>query len=74
VSYSAAQATERGEPQAPPIGVRASYNKGTRVLELTFTEPLERFRTVTVSLTDEITGTDGLPLKPYSVTFTLGGS
>lgn len=74
VSYSAVQATERGEPQAPPIGVQASYNKGTRVLELTFTEPLERFRTVTVSLTEEIKGTDGLPLKPYSVTFTLGGS
>lgn len=72
--YSAAQATERGEPQAPPLDVRASYNKGTRVLELTFTEPLERFRTVTVSLTEEIKGTDGLPLKPYSVTFTLGGS
>lgn len=74
VSYSAAQARERGEPQAPPIGVRASYTKGTRVLELTFTEPLQRFRTVTVSLTEEIKGTDGLPLKPYSVTFTLGGS
>jgi hypothetical protein len=73
VSYSAAQATQRGEPQAPPIDVRASYNKGTRVLELTFNEPLERFRTVTVSLTEEIKGTDGLPLKPYSVTFTLGG-
>ena len=74
VSYSAAQATERGEPQAPPLEVKASYNKGTRVMELTFAEPLERFRTVTVSLTEEIKGTDGLPLKPYSVTFTLGGT
>ena len=74
VHYSASQATERGEPQAPPLDVRASYNKGTRVLELTFAEPLERFRTVTVSLTEDVKGTDGLALKPYTVTFTLGGS
>jgi hypothetical protein len=74
VYYSASQAKERGEPQAPPIEVRASYNKGTRVLELTFAEPLERFRTVTVSLNEEIKGTDGLALKPYSVTFTMGGN
>lgn len=74
VSYSATQAAERGEPQAPPIDVRVSYNKGTRVMELTFEQPLDRFRVVTVTLTDDIKGVDGLPLKPYTVTFTLGGS
>jgi hypothetical protein len=74
VSYSAAQAAERGEPQAPPIDVRVSYNKGTRVMELTFEQPLERFRVVTVTLTEDVKGTDGLALKPYTVTFTLGGS
>ena len=73
-SYSTAQATERGEPQAPPLDIRVSYNKGTRVMELTFEQPLERFRVVTVTLTDGIKGVDGLALKPYTVTFTLGGS
>lgn len=74
VSYSAPQATERGEPQAPSISARVNYNKGTRVMEISFDQPLERFRTVTVSLGDGIIGTDGAPLKPWTVTFTLGGS
>jgi hypothetical protein len=74
VSYSTTQAAERGEPQAPPLEVRISYNKGTRVMELTFEQPLERFRVVTVALSEDIKGVDGLPLKPYTVTFTLGGS
>ena len=73
VSYSAAQATERGEPQPPPIDVRVAYNKGTRVMEVTFEQPLERFRVVTVALGEEIKGTDGLPLKAFTLTFTLGG-
>jgi len=74
IGYSAVQATERGEPQAPPIDARLTYNRGTRVLEIVFEEPLERFRTVRVVLGEEILGTDGLPLKPFTVTFTLGGS
>jgi hypothetical protein len=74
IRYSAPQAAERGEPQAPLISARANYNKGTRVLELTFQEPLERFRVVSVTLSEEIKGSDGLALKPYTLTFTLGGS
>ena len=74
IAYSAAQASERGEPQPPRIDATLNYNRGTRVLEITFAEPLERFRQVTIVLGEEIKGTDGLPLKPYSLTFTLGGS
>ena len=74
IRYSAAQAQERGEPQAPAVSATFNYNKGTRVLEITFDEPLERFRQLTIELTDQVKGTDGLPLKPYSLTFTLGGS
>ena len=73
VFYSAAQASERGEPQAPPVAARLDYNRGTRVLEITFDQPLQRFRIVTVELGEGITGTDGEPLKPWSLTFTLGG-
>ena len=74
IAYSAAQASERGEPQPPRIDATLDYNPGTRVLEITFAEPLQRFRQVTIVLGEGIKGTDGLPLKPYRLTFTLGGS
>lgn len=74
IAYSAGQAAERGEPQAPAVAARLAYNRGTRVLEIAFDEPLERFRTITIALGDSIKGTDGLALKPYTLTFTLGGS
>ena len=74
VTYSGAQSAERGEPQPPTVNVRLDYNRGTRVLELSFDQPLERFRTVTVALDEGILGTDGGALKPWSVTFQLGGS
>lgn len=74
IIYSAAQAAERGEPQAPSVDAKLNYNRGTRVMEIVFEEPLERFRTMRVVLGDGIMGTDGLPLKPYTLTFTLGGT
>lgn len=74
ITYSGAQAAERGEPQAPPVQAEFRYTRATRVLEITFGEPLERFRTMTVALTGEVKGTDGQPLVPYTLTFTLGGN
>ena len=74
IIYSGAQAVERGEPQAPSVDAKLNYNRGTRVMEIVFEEPLERFRTIRVVLGDGIMGTDGLPLKPFTLTFTLGGS
>jgi Bacterial Ig-like domain len=73
IAYSGAQATERGEPQAPGLQALLNYNRGTRVLEIVFSEPLERFRTITIQLGEDIIGTDGQPLKPFTLTFTLGG-
>ena len=73
IAYSTTQAVERGEPQAPSLEAKLNYNRGTRVLEIAFSEPLERFRTITVVLGDGIMGTDALALKPYTLTFTLGG-
>ncbi len=73
VTYSGAQASERGEPQAPPLTAQLRYDPGTRVLDITFSQPLERFRTVSVDLLEGIAGTDGAPLKPWKLTFTLGG-
>jgi hypothetical protein len=73
VAYSGAQASERGEPQAPTITAQLRYDPGIRVLDVSFSQPLERFRTVTVDLLDGIKGTDGAPLKPWKLTFSLGG-
>ncbi|HEX6210902.1 MAG TPA: Ig-like domain-containing protein [Methylomirabilota bacterium] len=74
VSYLAGESVERGEPQPPAVQARLEYNRGARVLEITFDQPLARFRTVRVELTDGIKGTDGTSLKPYTLTFSVGGS
>ena len=51
------------------------YDEGKRVLEITFPDPLERFRTVKIELLDTITAHDGMDMgKPWVLTFTLGGS
>jgi hypothetical protein len=73
VSYSAAQSAERGEAQPPPVPFTTRYDEGTRVLEIRFGEPLERFRVVRVDLLDGIKATDGAPLVAWTLTFTLGG-
>ena len=73
-SYFRAQSVERGEPDTPPIEVTTQYNVANRVLELRFSKPLERFRTVKIELLDGIVGTDAQPLKPWTLTFSLGGT
>ena len=72
--YLESQSTERGEPTTPPAEFTFQYNGANRVLELKFTKPLERFRTLKVELLEGILGTDGQPLKPWTLSFTLGGS
>jgi hypothetical protein len=44
------------------------------VLEVRFTKPLERFRTLKIDLLEGILGTDAQPLRPWTLTFALGGS
>ena len=65
---SAASRSRRG------ITAQLRYDPGNRVLSIGFSAPLERFRTVNVELLEGITGTDGAPLKPWRLTFSLGGS
>jgi Bacterial Ig-like domain len=74
VSYSMTQSRERGEPEPPPVVARVGYNPGARVMEITFDSPLDRFRIVEVRLKEGILGTDGAPMKPWTLTFTTGGS
>jgi hypothetical protein len=74
VRYLDAQTVERGEPVTPAADFTFQYSGANRTLELRFTKPLERFRTVKVDLLDGILGTDGQPLKPWTLTFAVGGS
>ena len=73
IAYAGAESFERGEPQPPPIEVKTTYDAGNRSLELTFTKPLERFRTLRVELLEGIKAFDGAPVTPWSLTFSLGG-
>jgi hypothetical protein len=73
IGYLGAEATERGEPQAPSVEVKTSYDPGNRALVLTFTKPLERFRTLRLQLLEGIKAFDGAPVVPWTLTFTLGG-
>jgi hypothetical protein len=61
-------------PAAPGVDVTTQYNAANRVIEVRFTKPLERFQTVKVDLLEGILGTDGQPLKPWTLTFSIGGS
>ena len=72
--YLGSQSVERGEPTTPPAEFTFQYAGANRVLELRFTKPLERFRTLKVDLQEGILGTDQQPLKPWTLTFSLGGS
>ena len=72
--YLETQSAERGEPVTPPAEFTFQYAGANRVLELRFPKPLERFRTLKVDLLEGILGTDGQPLKPWTLTFMLGGS
>jgi hypothetical protein len=72
--YLGARTAGPGEPPPPATEFTVQYVGANRVLEVRFTKPLERFRTLKVDLLDGILGTDGQPLKPWSVSFSLGGS
>lgn len=56
----------------PAPAFTTTYDGGRRMLELRFAAPLEPFRTVQVTLGNGITGSDGQPLKPYTLTFSVG--
>jgi hypothetical protein len=71
--YLESQTVERGEP-TPTVGLTTQYSGANRVLEIRFSKPLERFRTMKVDLLEGILGADGQPLKPWTLTFSIGGS
>ena len=72
--YLESETRERGEPVTPTVEFTTQYSGANRVLELKFTKPLERFRTLQVELQEGILGTDQQPLKPWTLSFVVGGS
>ena len=61
-----------GEEAAPPLAFKTKYDAATRAVQITFAAPLVPFRTVKVELSADILAFDGAPLKPWSLTFSVG--
>ena len=74
VSYLESQSRDRGEPVTPTVDFTTQYSPASRVLEIRFAKPLERFRTLKVELLEGILGSDQQPLKPWTLSFDLGGA
>lgn len=72
-AYLSTPSTEPGGPRPPPIEFTYTYNTGSRYLEIRFARPLERFRTLKIELLGGVAAADGVPLKPWTLTFSLGG-
>ncbi|MGH9198962.1 MAG: Ig-like domain-containing protein, partial [Acidimicrobiia bacterium] len=73
VTYFRQESAERGEPQPSNIQFTTHYNAASRVLEIRFAQPLDRFKRVKVELLEGIVTTDNAPLKPWSLQFWTGG-
>ena len=68
-AYDAREAAERGIPPATTPPFVANYDQGRRTLELKFSAPFDRFRTVIIRLAPGITAFDSQPLAPYELAF-----
>jgi hypothetical protein len=61
-------------PDAPgPPPITFAYRQALRVLEIRFSAPIERFRTVRVELLDGVASIDGLTLGAWMLNFSIGG-
>jgi hypothetical protein len=72
ITYVAADATPQADTAV--IALTSTYTKENRALEIKLTEPLQPFRLVKMEILDGVKGPDGGPLKPFTLTFTTGGS
>jgi hypothetical protein len=62
-----------GTPDAAEsdLPLRVTYDAATRSIEVRFAQPPERLRTVRVELLDGLTGFDGGPIRPWSISFSI---
>jgi len=56
------------------IAFTTNYTKENRALEIKPSEPLAPFRVVKLEILEGVKGTDGGAMKPFTLTFTTGGS
>ena len=63
-----------GAPPEGTIDVQATYDAGTHAVLLRMSKPLEAFRTIKLELADGVKTFDGAPIKPWSVTFSVGSN
>ncbi len=66
------EASYQGAAAGSTLALKATYDAANRAIELKFNGPLEAFRTVSVRFLEGITAFDGGPLKPWSMTFSVG--
>jgi hypothetical protein len=73
VQYVGSKTAAGSEPPRK-LEFTTEYRAATRVLEIRFSQPIERFRTLQVDLPQGVLGTDQQPLRPWTLTFMTGGS
>jgi hypothetical protein len=71
LTYVSAQGDTGG---ATEIEFTTNYVRENRALEIRPVAPLERFRGVRLDVAEGVKGTDGGPMAPFTLTFTVGGS
>ena len=72
VSYVGGNAQQGAGPQ-PSLDISYSYDAANRAIEIRFNRPPEPFRTIRVELLDGIRTFDGAPVRPWMLTFSVGG-
>ncbi len=65
---------EEADDDAPPLEFELSYRPRNRVLNISFVEPFEAYRSVEVTFSDKIMTRDGATLVPHTLSFSTGGS
>ena len=58
----------------PPLEFKYSYDAANRAIEIRFSRPPERFRTLRVELLEGIRTFDGAPVAPWTLMFSVGGN
>jgi hypothetical protein len=74
VTYTDGDRRTMNGTAGPDAEFTTQYLPGTRVLQLRFTKPLERFRAVRIEFLEGVLGADSQALKPWALAFQTGGS
>jgi Bacterial Ig-like domain len=71
VSYAGSAQPLAAQPM--PLEMTHSYDAANRAIEIRFVRPPEPYRTIRVELLEGITTFDGAPVRPWMLTFSVGG-